>query len=63
MARCSEPSRDTIEGSPPEPQDAGQALARVDRWAGILSRVYFALVGILNRPLVARVNNVFEDLP
>ena len=44
----------------------GQALARVDSWAGIVSKAYFAYfapVGMLNRPLEARVTDVWEGLP
>ena len=41
----------------------GQALARVDSDVGILSKAYFASVRILNRPLVARVTDVWEGLP
>jgi hypothetical protein len=48
---------------PPSPQDPGPGSGAGGSWAGIVSKAYFASVGMLNRPLAARVTDVWEGLP
>ena len=47
----------------PSPQNPGPGFGAGGELAGIVSKAHFASVGMLNRPLEARVNNVWEGLP
>ena len=47
----------------PSPQDPGPGFGAGGQLAGIVSKAHFASVGMLNRPLEARVTDVWEGLP